>query len=92
MNYPFKNLFSSSANESLTLPAIIFVFCLSFHSVVDKSDIQRVDERPAQLLPCVHNQLLAMKVAFLQIRQLNNREMNEVLKKLSKLDEWKFNM
>ena len=51
VNYPFKNLFSSSANENLTLPAVLLAFCLSFHSVVD--------ERPAQLHPRVHHHVVA---------------------------------
>ena len=62
VNYPFKNLFSSSANENLTLPAVLLAFCLSFHSVVDISDIHLVDERPAQLHPRVHHHAVAETV------------------------------
>ena len=44
-------------NQSLTLPAFVFVHRLPFNSVVDIGDIHPVDECPAKLHPRVHHHL-----------------------------------
>ena len=51
----------------------------SFYSVVDVSDIDRVDERCAQLLPDVHNQLIP-KIVFWHIPHLSKgKELKKIL-------------
>ena len=56
--------------KRLSLLAVFSSRVLSFQSVVDVSDIDRVDERCAQLLPDVHNQLIP-KIIFRHIPHLS---------------------